>query len=94
MLTVFPNVILPHIHISPHSVTTLYIYLHTLKSINCIVNCNIVPHLFFPHVTLLSILYIHLQILKHINCIIKYNIVPSFYCPHVILLIILHIHKL
>jgi len=48
VLAVFPNVILSHIHISPRSVTTLYIHLHTVNSINCTANCNTVPHLFFP----------------------------------------------
>ena len=69
-----------------------YIHLHILKSINCIISCNIVPYLYLPHVILLNILYIHLQILKCINCVINCNIVPYSYCPYFMFLHILYIH--
>ena len=53
ILIVFSNVILSYIYIFPMLCYYYYIHLHILKSINCIVNCNIVPYLYFPHVILL-----------------------------------------
>jgi len=47
----------------------LYIQLQTVKCINYIINCNIVPYLYFPHIMLLIVLYIQLQNMKYINCI-------------------------
>ena len=62
-----------------------------MKCINCIINCNIVPYSYFPHVLSLHILYIQLQTLKCINCIINCNVVPCSYFPHVLSLHILYI---
>ena len=60
-------------------------------SINYIINCNIFPYLYFPHVLLLHILYIQLQTVKCINYIINCNIFPYSYFPLVLLLHILYI---
>ena len=57
----------------------MYIYIHTFKYFVCIINCNIVPLLHFPHITLLIIMYIHLQHLKYIKNIIKCNTVLYMY---------------
>ena len=62
-----------------------------MKYITCIINCNIVPDSYFPHVLSLHILYIQLQTVKCINCIINCNIVPYSYFPHVLSLHILYI---
>jgi len=62
-----------------------------VKYINSIINCNIVPYSYFPHVLSLHILYIQLQTLKYINCIINCNIVPHSYFPHILSLYILYI---
>ena len=62
-----------------------------MKCINSIINCNIVPYSYFPHVLSLHILYIQLQTVKCINCIINCNIVPYSYFPHVLSLNILYI---
>jgi len=44
----------------------LYINIWTLKIMNFIINCNIVPYPYFSHVLLLYILYIYLHTLKYI----------------------------
>ena len=71
VLTLLSNVILSNIHIIPILLLILlqiilYIYLHTLGCIYCIINCNIVPYSYFPHVSL-HILYIQLQTVKFIS---------------------------
>ena len=77
-----PHIVLLHI---------LYIHVQKQESINCIVKCNIVRYMFFPHI-LLSILYIQLHVLRYINCIVNYNIVPQFCCSYFMLLRVLYIH--
>ena len=59
----------------------LNIQLQTMKGINCIINCNIVPYSYFPHVLSLYIMYTQLQTVKCINFIINCNIVPYSYFP-------------
>jgi len=49
------------------SLHILCIQLHTVKCINCIINFNIVPYSYFPHVLSLHILYIQLQTSKAID---------------------------
>jgi len=44
ILTIFSNVILTYIYIFPILYYYYYIPLHILKSINYIINCNIVPY--------------------------------------------------
>jgi len=73
------------------SIIILYIQLHILKYINCIINCNIVLYLFSPCYINKYSVYISTKILKYINCIINHNIILYLYCPYVMLLIILYI---
>jgi hypothetical protein len=87
-------IILSHIHISPPpcSVTTYPVYkTKILKYINCIINRNFVPYLYFSHIMLLIILYIALQTLKYIKCIFKWSIIPYPYFLQFMLIIILYI---
>jgi len=56
----------------------VYIHLHILKSINCVINNDIVPYSYFPLFMLLIILYINLQTLNYINCIFKFDYIYIF----------------
>ena len=69
----------------------LYIQLHILKCINCLLTAILsYIHISLCYITKYSI-YTSSDILKYINCIINHNIVLYFYCPYVMLLIILNI---
>ena len=74
VFTVLWTEILSPIHI------ILYVYLYTLKNINCIFKCNIVPYSYYPILLLLQIiLYIYLHTLKCIYSIMNCNIIPYHY---------------
>jgi hypothetical protein len=47
------------------------VVVHTVRYINCIINCNSVPYSYFPHVMSLHTLYIQLQTVRYTNYIIK-----------------------
>ena len=77
------TVIISHIHIFPYvlSLHILYIQLQTVKCINCIINCNIVPihisHMFCHYIS--SIYSYRLQnILNVLSTAIYYSIHSHF----------------
>jgi hypothetical protein len=73
------------------SLHILYIQLQTMKYINCIIDCNIVPYLFFHHFILTNYpIYTHLETLNYIKWNSKCNITLYLYFPHVMLLRILY----
>ena len=73
--TVTTHNTVPYPYIPP-SLHILYIELQNLKYINCVINCNFVPNLYFSHIMLLIVLYIDLQTLKYIISVFS-NIVLS-----------------